>query len=88
MGSSAEKPKKLHKTRVEEVTVSEDVFGDLSVQHSKRTGQATGHTTTVVEGAKRIEWVREHAKTNHITPSKVVRNLVNDAIDRRIRVKN
>ena len=82
------KPKKLTRIKQETVAVTEAVFGGLNVIHSKRTGLATGHTTTAVESAKRIEWVRAYASSHHLTPSRVVRILVNEAIDHRMRTRN
>lgn len=65
----------------EAVDSSTGVYGDLHVQHSKRTGLATGHTPTVIEGAKRIDWVRRFAAEHCMTSSRVIRQLVNAAID-------
>lgn len=61
------------------------VYGDLKIMLSPRTGKANGHISTVVEGSKRIDWVREYACENQMTPSKAIRLLVNEAIDRRLK---
>lgn len=61
------------------------MHGDLSIIFSKKTGQAVGRTLAVIEGAKRIDWLREFAAENRVTPSKAIRLLLNEAIEKRIR---
>ena len=56
--------------------LSSGVYGDFKLLLSPRTGKANGHISTVVEGSKRIDWIREFALENEMTPSKAVRRKI------------
>lgn len=69
----------------QEPQVKASSFGDMFVLYAKRTGFAHGHIATSIDGAKRIDWIRQYAAEQQTTVSKAIRALLNQSIDKKMR---